>query len=451
MKEKEERTEAGSRKAERPYIEKTVKRAPVNKRKLFKRTFTTVVMAVVFGAIACATFLLLEPVINGLINPEKVTKVSFPEEEVPVDQFLTEESKARQEQDKQQAVLEEAKEEIVREITEEAIQEEQEETGLDEYARTYEMLSEVADSAKPYLVTVVSSTQIESWLQGSYEEEKSYSGMIVADNSQAYLILADLQSQEGSHYTIRFYDGTFTEQKIQRFDPQTGLAVFAVPKDSLPEKTRSGIGIAALGSSAAANIVGKPVIAVGSPQGSSNSIAYGVITANSAKMQVTDATYDVLQTDIAGSENAGGALLNLNGEVMGIIVRKSQDATATTGLSAVGISELKNLIEKLSNDERWGYLGVRGIGVTTQVHDQTGVPYGAFVMDVDPGSPAMQSGIRNGDIIVSIGENVISSFRDVRSVLLNTLPDETVTVKLKRHNGVEYVEITVEVLLSETE
>ena len=62
------------------FVHETIKKKPVNKKKLLRRTVLTAAFAVVFGLVACVTFLLLEPVINNILNPEKISKVEFPEE-----------------------------------------------------------------------------------------------------------------------------------------------------------------------------------------------------------------------------------------------------------------------------------------------------------------------------------------------------------------------------------
>ncbi|MBR4760687.1 MAG: trypsin-like peptidase domain-containing protein [Lachnospiraceae bacterium] len=434
------------------YIRETIRRKPVNKSKVFRRTLLLIIMAVVFGAIACLTFLLMEPVINGVVNPEKPLKISFPEEEVPVDQFLTEETKAQKEQEDQEQVLQAAREEAAKEIAQQ--QKEQsakqaavkEESGLERYAKTYEELSDLARSAQSYLVTVVSSTSAEGWLLGNYEQQESCSGMIVADNSLDFLVLADLSERTGNRYVIRFHDGTSIERPILARDNQTGLAVFAVPKEELSDSTVSAVTLANLGSSVSAYLVGKPVIAVGSPQGIADSVCYGVVNSNNAQYQVTDANYGVLLTDINGSDDASGALIDLDGNVVGFINRGAQDVSSSDGIAALGITDIKNLIAKLSNNEEIVYLGVRGMGVTQDVHNQAQIPFGAFVTDVEPSSPAMQAGIQNGDIIVEIGNGSVSSFRELGSQLL-TLQASEQPVRLLRYDGTDYREMIVTVML----
>ena len=270
--------------------------------------------------------------------------------------------------------------------------------------------------------------------------------MIVADNSLDYLVLADMSGRTGNRYVIRFHDGTSIERPILARDNQTGLAVFAVPKEELSDSTVSAVTLANLGSSVSAYLVGKPVIAVGSPQGIADSVCYGVVNSNNALYQVTDANYGVLLTDINGSEDASGALIDLDGNVVGFINRGAQDVSSSDGIAALGISDIKNLIAKLSNNEEIVYLGVRGMGVTQDVHNQADIPFGAFVTEVEPSSPAMQAGIQNGDIIVEIGNGSVSSFRELGSQLL-TLQASEQPLRLLRYDGTDYREMTVTVML----
>ena len=88
------------------FVSETIKEKPINKKKLLRRTMTTVGLAIIFGLIACLTFFLMEPVINGIVNPTEITKVSFPEEteELKPEELLTEEEIAQQEESLQEVV-----------------------------------------------------------------------------------------------------------------------------------------------------------------------------------------------------------------------------------------------------------------------------------------------------------------------------------------------------------
>ena len=81
-------------------------------------------------------------------------------------------------------------------------------------------------------------------------------------------------------------------------------------------------------------------------------------------------------------------------------------------VTAIGISEIKKSIEKMSNGTQIAYLGINGTDVTEDANEELGVPYGAFVRDTDMGSPSMRAGIQRGDVLVAFGETNIKNYND---------------------------------------
>ena len=88
-------------------------------------------------------------------------------------------------------------------------------------------------------------------------------------------------------------------------------------------------------------------------------------------------------------------------------------------LTAVSISDLKALIEKLSNGEKIAICGIKGIDVTKEANEESGVPFGAYVTEVSMQLPAMEAGLLNGDIIVEVDGVFINSFSDYKLALLS--------------------------------
>lgn len=153
----------------------------------------------VFGLVACVTFLLIEPVINNVLNPEKISKVEFPEEkkEVKPQELLTEESVARQEVQRQEAAVEEAKEEAIQSATTAF--------GIDQYKELYQDLYAYAQDSMDFMVSVIGISEMQDWLQGTFENENTTAGLILADNTAELLILADTGSMgNASQYYVRF-------------------------------------------------------------------------------------------------------------------------------------------------------------------------------------------------------------------------------------------------------
>ncbi len=430
-------------KQERSFVTETIKDKPVNTKKLFRRTVTTVVLAVVFGLIACLTILLIEPVINKILNPEEITKVEFPEEEQEVkpEELLTEESVAQREESLQE-VVEAAKEVVEKGQTNV--------TSIEIYEQVYADFQALAKKCEKSIATVVGISEQQDWFQGTTENQNMTSGLIVAENGVEVLILADANNVQNAHeYHVRFHDKRMVEAQLKEKDEQTGLAIFAVRLFDMEETTRDSVVIAELGNSTSERIVGSPIIGIGSPYGMTDSVAYGTIVSKSPKINMADAVYNMLITDVALPENASGALINLKGEVLGFITQTTNAEVSGQTQAAIGISDIKTLIAKLSNGEKRAYIGIKGMDVTDDAHEETGVPYGVYVSEVVTGSPAMNAGILNGDVIVNIGNHSVTSFREYRAGVLALQPQAMVEVTLLRFDGTEYKEIKLEITTGE--
>ena len=115
-------------------------------------------------------------------------------------------------------------------------------------------------------------------------------------------------------------------------------------------------------------------------------------------------------------------------------------------ITAYGVSELRGKIQKMSNDDICAYLGITGLDVTVEVHDDLGVPYGAYVKSTEIDSPAMLAGIRQGDVIVRMDEKSITNFSDYVSTLLQLKPEDSVELTVMRQTETEYKEIEFRVV-----
>ena len=419
------------------FMNETIKEKPVNKRKLARRTAITAFSALVFGTVACFTFLVLEPVISNWLYPEEISKVKFPEEEEEIlpEEMLTEDA---------------LEEELMQQVEEVATQKTEKVLDSGIYEQIYDGMYEVADEANKYMVTVKGTVSQIGWMQDTIEKENVASGVVVADNGAEYLILADTSGLASSEtYSVTFCTGTTIEAVLKEKHTPTGIGVFAVRRESLSANDKEQIVIAPLGNSNTGVSVGRPVIAVGRPIGQSNSLLYGMISSKSGSLNLQDGVFQVLDTDMLDSDGAGGALIDCNGAVVGLITDSARKNKLHSYLSAIGISDLKLIIEKLSNGEKIAFSGVKGIDVTKEAHEESSVPYGAYVTEVSMQSPAMEAGVLNGDIIVEVDGTIINSFYDYKLAMLSKKPGDEVKMGLKRFAGSEYTDMTVDLTLVE--
>ena len=289
------------------FLREKIKQKPVNKKKLLRRTLITVAMAVVFGLVACFTFLILEPVISNRLYPEEeAQEVQFPEETV------TEEMKPED-----MLVQDEVEEEPVQaELEDEQIEEllSQVQFSLEDYQAIYAELAQLATEAGRSVVTVTGVTSDVDWFNNTYENMASASGVIVANNGISILVLVSAETlHSADSIIVTFCDQAQAEAEVVQRDQTTGLAILSVPLLSISEETMDVIDIATLGSSNNNNLLGTPVIALGSPMGTSGSVCYGVVTSTGTTIDQPDAAYKMIMTDIYGSHNATGVFVNLKG------------------------------------------------------------------------------------------------------------------------------------------
>lgn len=427
------------------FLIEKIKERPINRRKLIRRTITTAALAVIFGLIACVTFLVLEPVISNWLYPEEPPQmVVFPEdqEEIAPEDMLVEDPVHTQDVEWENIELEE-----------EQIQQILSKVSLDtnNYKQIYGSLSSYVKELNQSMVTITGVTSNTDWFNNVQQSRNQASGVIIYNNGREVLVLVEYTPlRKAESLTLTFFNNVQVDAYLKMHDDVTNLAVIAVDLDELSEEfIENELKIAPLGASNLSSIVGTPVIAVGSPMGVNGSLGYGMVSAASGQQTEVDAYYKLLQTDIAGSQNAGGILFNLQGQVVGIITNNKSSSDMKNMVTAYGISELKRRIEKMSNGETFAYLGINGVDVTSDAHEELGVPYGAYVKEVEMDSPAMLAGIRQGDVLVGLKDESIDSFSEYVTSLLQCKPGESVKLTVMRQAQDGYRELTFTVVLGE--
>ena len=161
------------------FMKETIKQRPLNRKKLIRRTLITAAMAVIFGLVACLTFLLLEPVISNKLYPEEepsqvVLVEETKEDEILPEDMIVDESQMYAEPTEAPALGDEQIAQVLSEMK----------LGVDDYSSLYNALSGVAREVKKSMVTVVGITSDVDWFNNVYESEGAISGVIVADNGR---------------------------------------------------------------------------------------------------------------------------------------------------------------------------------------------------------------------------------------------------------------------------
>lgn len=320
-------------------------------------------------------------------------------------------------------------------------------------------ISVIAKNAMPSVVSItnMSVTQVQNFFGGIHEQESESagSGIIIAQNDTELLILTNNHVVEGNDtLTVSFIDEESAKADIKGTDSERDLAVIAVQLDDIKESTKDEITVAQMGDSTKLQ-VGEQVIAIGNALGYGQSVTTGIVSATQRKLEDFDS--ELIQTDAAiNPGNSGGALLNANGEVIGInTIKVAVDVVEGMGY-AIPISDAQDVITDLMNQKtktkvaegEQGYLGVQPVDVSEDSAQMYGMPTGVYVSEVVSGSGAQAAGITKGCIITKIEGTSITSTDTLREQLQYYAAGETVkvTIQVPKSNG-EYKSETVNVTL----
>lgn len=427
------------------FITERIKERPVNKKKLLQRTLITISMAGIFGLVACLTFLLLQPIVSNWLYPEQKTEiVYFPEETdemLPEDMMIEDNATNEDLQQTVESVI--AQGGKIEEVLSKWI------LNRNNYYQLYNAMGNYTKELQRAVVTVTGVSSDKEWLNNTVENSMQVSGAVIANNGVEFLILADSTALEGADSIwVSFYNKRKAQATIKQKDVATGLAVYAVPLDTIPEEMWGLVEIATLCTSSNAIVVGNPIVAMGSPMGVENSLQYGMISACDVKWNTVDANYKLFYTDMLKCQNASGIIFNLQGQIIGIITQDKTVETNENYMAAMSVPELINAITRMCNGNVEPYVGIKGISVTAEANVTNGVPFGAYVREVEMESPAMLAGIQSGDIIISVGTDSVVTFDDYSKIIADTDPGQMIRVVVKRQVQEDYKDIILQITVS---
>ena len=411
------------------FIKEKRKEKAVNKKRMLIQATFVFAMSLMFGVVASFVIAFLQPKIEAfLYPPEEPTTVSIPVDE-PTETLSTE---------------------VVG--TENANEENEQPINMTDWQPTIEdlqmlqnQLYAVGREANRFVVTVTGIQSNTDWFNNAYESKDQGSGIIIANNSQELLILTEKKViSNAQEVYVTFADETTIKASMKQYDGNTGIAILSVPLSEIEASTMQKISIAPLGSSLYVQ-QGTLTIAVGSPMGMNFSILTGNITSTTNTISTIDANYKIFTTDIVASESGSGALLNVKGEVIGLVMQDYSRQGDENTLTAVAISDLKALIENLSNNKEMAYLGLGISTVSSEIEKEYEIPRGVYIKEVKMDSPAMNAGLQSGDVIVEMDGEGIYSEEAYERKMLSIRPGDKVRVIIKRQSADGYVSIRCDV------
>ncbi|MFZ1871970.1 MAG: serine endoprotease DegQ [Chania sp.] len=277
--------------------------------------------------------------------------------------------------------------------------------------------------------------------QSSRPFEGLGSGVII-DAEKGYVLTNNHVINNADKISIQLNDGREYDAKLLGRDEQSDIALLQVSA----AKNLSAVKMA----DSDQLRVGDFAVAVGNPFGLGQTATSGIISALGRSGLSLEGLENFIQTDASINRgNSGGALVNLNGELIGINTAILAPGGGNIG---IGFAIPSNMVQSLSKqliefgEVKRGLLGIKGSEMTADMGKafNTDVQRGAFVSEVLPKSAAAKAGIKAGDILVSIEGKPISSFAELRAKVGTTAPGTTIKVGLLREGKPMEVAVTLD-------
>lgn len=323
-------------------------------------------------------------------------------------------------------------------------------------------VSAITQEAMPSIVAITNTGTVSYqtfWGTQQQESQSAGSGIIIKQDDKYLYIATNNHVVAGADsLTVQFCDNETVSCEVKGTDAADDLAVVKVALSSIKADTLKKIKVATVNDSDDLQ-VGQGVIAIGNALGYGQSVTNGIISALGRSVSVQDETTgqtvtnnNMIQTNAAiNPGNSGGALLNAQGEVIGINSAKYSDTSVEGFGYAIPMSDAMPIINQLIEREKvdqsqQAFLGIQGQDISSDVAQAYNMPEGVYVYQVVSGSAAENAGIRQGDIITSFDGQAVSTMKQLKELMTYYKSGQKVKVTFERlGNG--YEEQTVEVKL----
>ncbi len=237
---------------------------------------------------------------------------------------------------------------------------------------------------------------------------------------------------------VALWDGRVADARVVGADPGTDLALLKVDLNDLP--------VAILSDNSNLR-TGDVVLAIGNAYGLSHTVTKGIISATGRGHLNLAGHEDFIQTDAAiNAGNSGGALVNPNGEVVGINSASMGQNTGAQGISfAIPAPVARRVTSQIMEygQVRRGWLGAELADTALNLTGQGGTQAGARITQIYHGGPAWRAGLRNGDVLVRADEQVVANARELSQRIAKLEPGKEVEIEIIRGNQLFTTSVTL--------
>ncbi len=384
------------------YTEKIV----VNPKKKYKKLIHILwvaVCAVIFGILASFVMVIVFPMINKRFNEVPKTSIHL---ELDKDEYIMRDDVEENDPD-----IGQAKPQGVTEV---------------------KSIEEIVENALKSVVVI----NYETLLPQDEENKNNQSvGLIVGDVNDDIIILTSNHVTSRGTCNVLIGESVSLAANILGSDSDSGLSIISISKRNISDIDKIDYNVAVLGNSYMLQENDK-VVAVGRLEGNIVGANVGKIVSLDTE-SVVDNVYDILNTDIRMDLQDYCFLYNNMGNVVGI----SKDSPVQDHLSVMGISNLKALIERLTENKPINYLGIKMSNITPSISEKYNLPMGIYITSVVIDSPAYNAGLQAGDVIVELNHIPVLAIQSFNEQLYQYDSSQNINVTVKRAGRDNYREL----------
>ena len=422
------------------FIREQIKEKPLNKKKYMARVGMSALSGAVFALSASVVFAVVMPYLPG---EAKAKEAGLDTEQLGLTETVTEEVTENTETENTETENTESEQVQGKPVEHTGAEME---LSLEHYQKIHNQLYSIGNVANRSIVTITSVKSEQDWFSNSFETEGQGSGIIIKESGNYLLILTEKKIiSDANRMSVTFQNGAIADAKLRKYDANSGIAIIQVDKQELDQATLRNIEVAKLGNSKLVT-KGSIVLALGSPLGTNYSILTGNITSTENSISKQDDNYSVFTTDIVGSKNGNGVLVNVDGEVIGIIMQGQSTAEGGNTLTAFGISDVKSIIEFLIKGRDIPYLGTSVITVSDKIASAYEIPRGVYIKEVAVDSPAMLAGLQSGDVITKVDKVEVSTVDSYNEAIMKMVPEQEYAIIVMRQGANGYYEVRCKVV-----
>lgn len=299
----------------------------------------------------------------------------------------------------------------------------------------------VAKKVMPSVVGIKTEVLVQD-IFGEKKSEGVGTGVIV--DSKGYILTNShvVNDGESSNIVVQLYDGRELKGTVLWYDNVMDLSIVKINAENLPA--------AELGDSDKI-VVGEYAVAIGNPLGLAfqRTVTAGIISGLNRSIPVSDyqSIEGLIQTDASiNPGNSGGPLLDAVGKVIGINTAKIQTAE---GLGfAIPINVAKPIVDEFKAKGQFtrAYIGIKGVDVKQYIesyNEDLGTDTGVYVYQIFANSPSSKAGLKEGDVIVKLGNTKINTMTELVAELYKYRPDDQVTLEIVRNKQHQTINLTL--------